>query len=104
NFAILRSIWAESDGAGAMRTVLNAILRSFITIGQLTVRWPDGEVQEYGTGKPRAAMALRNQAVIRRLVLNPALGAGESYMDGSLVPEDCGIYDLLDLLVRNLSA
>jgi cyclopropane-fatty-acyl-phospholipid synthase len=87
-----------------MRAVLDAILKRFITIGQLTVRWPDGRVHDYGTGKPRAAIAIRNRAAIRQLVLNPALAAGECYMDGTLVPEGCGIYDVLDLLVRNLCA
>jgi cyclopropane-fatty-acyl-phospholipid synthase len=87
-----------------MRAVLDTLLKRFITVGQLTVRWPDGEVSEYGTGRPQAAIALRNQAVIRGLVFHPALKAGECYMDGSLVPEGCGIYDVLDLLVRNLAA
>ena len=87
-----------------MQAVLDAILKRFITIGQLTVRWPDGRVQTYGSGNPRAAMAIRTREAVRQLVLNPALKAGECYMDGGLAPDGCGIYDLLDLLVRNLAA
>lgn len=88
-----------------MRGILDAILKRFITVGHLTVRWPDGTSQEYGTGeRPAAAMAIRTQGAIRQLVLNPALKLGECYMEGTVEPEGCSIYDLLDVLVRNLDA
>ncbi len=47
-------------------------------------------------------MSVRDHNTIRRLVLNPALGVGECYMNGTLVPENCSIYELLDLLISNL--
>jgi len=40
-----------------------------------------------------------------RLVLRPRLALGEAYVDGALTVEDGGdIYDLLDLLGRNMPA
>ena len=90
-----------------MRTALDAIFRRFITLGRLTVRWPDGGLTSYagppGSG-PEATMQLRDRRAARRLVTNPALALGECYMDGSLQPEQCAIFDLLDVLIANLAA
>jgi cyclopropane-fatty-acyl-phospholipid synthase len=87
-----------------MRSTLDAILKRFITWGRFTVRWPDGSTSIYRGAEdgPSAGVALKNNQAIRRLVLDPALGLGEAYMDGGLVPENCNIYDLLDLLIANL--
>ena len=87
-----------------MQAVLDAILKRFVRYGRLTVRWPDGRVSVYagpsGSG-PDAGMALTVPGVVRRLVLNPSLHFGECYMDGTLVPLDCTIYDLLDAVAVN---
>lgn len=84
-----------------MRAVLDAIFRRLITVGKLTVTWPDGSRSTYGhDGGPSATMGIRDQRTIRRLVLTPSLGAGEAYMAGSLTTES--IYDLLDALMLNL--
>ena len=87
-----------------MRSMLDAILRRLIRWGRLTVRWPNGDTTFYrgSDDGPSAGLALRDQRAVRRLVLDPGLGLGEAYMDGSLVPENCGIYDLLDLLINNI--
>jgi cyclopropane-fatty-acyl-phospholipid synthase len=90
-----------------MQTALNAILRRFITLGRLTVRWPDGRLSTYAgppDSGPDAAITLRDAATIRRLITNPALAVGEAYMDGGLVPDERGIYNTLDVLVMNLVA
>jgi cyclopropane-fatty-acyl-phospholipid synthase len=90
-----------------MQAVLDAITRRFIRFGSLTVRWPDGRTTTYtgpdGSG-PEASFALRDNAAIRRMVLNPALAVGELYMDGGLVPDERGIYNVLDLLMLNLES
>ena len=49
-------------------------------------------------------MRLSDTRTVRRLLLNPALGVGEAYMDGGFQPVDCSIYDVLDVLVSNLMA
>ena len=90
-----------------MQTALNSILRRFIVVGRLTVRWPDGRVTTYagppGSG-PDAAITLRDAATVRRLIPIPPLAVGEAYMDGGLIPDERGIYHTLDVLVMNLMA
>jgi len=90
-----------------MEPVLDAILRRFVTSGRLTVRWPDGRLTTYagppGSG-PEAGITICDRATVRRLVLNPLLAFGEAYMDGTLIPLDCGIYDALDVAAVNLMA
>jgi cyclopropane-fatty-acyl-phospholipid synthase len=88
-----------------MQKALDTILRQFIAIGRLTVRWPDGRLQTYaGKPGPEAGISLLTRRAVRRLVLNPALAVGECYMDGSLIPDARGIYDVLDVLVSNAMA
>jgi cyclopropane-fatty-acyl-phospholipid synthase len=88
-----------------MQAALDAILRRFITVGRLTVHWPDGRVTNYaGRSGPEASIALRDRAAVRRLMTNPAVHVGEAYMDGSLVPGEGGIYQTLELLVMNVMA
>ena len=91
-----------------MRPVLDRILRRLVVVGRLWVRWPDGATTLYQGrvepgGGPSAGLVLRDWRTVRRLVLNPAVGLGEGYMDGSLAPDGGGIYELLDVLVANLA-
>ncbi len=88
-----------------MRAALDLILRRLIVLGRLTVRWPDGSITTYAGEKgPEAVMAIADAATIRRLVVNPSLALGEAYMDGTLTPVDCGIYDVLEVLMTNLGS
>src|SRR6516164_7498571 len=90
-----------------MQAVLSAMFRRFITRGRLSVRWPDGRISSYagpsGSG-PEATIHLRDAATVRRLIINPALMVGEAYMDGGLVPDERGIYPVLDVMALNLMA
>jgi cyclopropane-fatty-acyl-phospholipid synthase len=88
-----------------MRLLLDKILKAFIREGRLTVVWPDGTMTTYG-GRPghAATISLKDPRAVRRIILDPALAIGECYMDGSLVPEDCTIYELLDVLTSNRAA
>jgi cyclopropane-fatty-acyl-phospholipid synthase len=83
-----------------MQAALDAILRRFVRYGRLTVQWPDQRLTTYAGAEdgPEAGMALTHRATVRRLLLNPALYFGEEYMDGRLVPLDCSIYELLDMI------
>lgn len=70
----------------------------------MTVRWPDGGHSTYaGIDGPEASLTIADWATVRALVLHPSLKTGEAYMDGTLVPDGCGIYDVLDVLVSNLT-
>jgi cyclopropane-fatty-acyl-phospholipid synthase len=85
-----------------MRAILDAIFRRLITIGQLAVVWPDGSRTIYASESgPTAAIRLRDQRTIRRLVLNPTLGLGEAYMAGTLSVDGNNVYDLLDVMLAN---
>jgi cyclopropane-fatty-acyl-phospholipid synthase len=86
-----------------MQAALDTILRRFIVLGRFSVRWPDGRLTVY-EGQPglSAGIALRTRRTVRRLLLNPSLAAGEAYMNGGLVPDGCGIFDVLDVLLSNL--
>jgi cyclopropane-fatty-acyl-phospholipid synthase len=90
-----------------MQKTLDAILRGFVCVGRLSVRWPDGQRSIYagpeGSG-PEAGIKFRDARTIRRMVLNPTLAVGEAYMDGGLVPDGCGIYDAIELLALNVMA
>src|SRR6201986_3674526 len=93
---------AQTLDLESMRAILDAILGRLITNGRLTVTWPDGSRSTYeGKEGPNASVQLRDQRTIRRLVLNPSLGAGEAYMSGSLTT-DSGIYDFLDTMLLNM--
>ncbi len=90
-----------------MQATLDAVLRRFITMGRLTIRWPDGSSSTYAgppNSGPEATIRLRDARTVRRLVLTPALGFGEAYMDGTLQPEGGGIETVLDVAVVNLMA
>jgi cyclopropane-fatty-acyl-phospholipid synthase len=86
--------------------LLDRILRHFIVIGRLSVRWPDGSSNVYEGKRPGAAAAigLRDAQTVRRIAFNPGLAVGEAYMDGGLTLLDTSIYDLLDVLMSNLVA
>jgi cyclopropane-fatty-acyl-phospholipid synthase len=90
-----------------MQGTLDAILRRFVTVGRLTVRWPDGQRTIYaGPEEPglEAGIKIRDARTIRRLIFNPTLALGEAYMDGGLLPDACGIYDVIEVLALNVMA
>jgi cyclopropane-fatty-acyl-phospholipid synthase len=87
-----------------MHIALEGILRHFIRTGRLTVRWPDGHLSLYsGDDGPSAGIVIRTNGAVRALVLNPALGLGEAFMDGTITPDGCGVYDVLDVMFANLT-
>src|SRR5579863_4370586 len=90
-----------------MQRTLDAILKRFVSVGQLTVRWPNGERSTYAgppDSGPAAGIVIADARTIRRLVLNPTLAVGEAYMDRGLVPDGCGIYDVIEVLALNVMA
>ncbi len=80
--------------------LLDRMLRSFLRQGVLAVRFPDGTVRRYGRGDG-VSIALRDQATVRRLVLDPQLALGEAYMDGTLEIEGDDLHGFLRVLVPN---
>jgi cyclopropane-fatty-acyl-phospholipid synthase len=85
-----------------MKSVLDGILRRFVTEGRLSVRYPDGQLITYiGADGPEAGVEIKTFRTLRRLVTDPELAVGEAYMDGTLVPLGGPIYDVIDVLMHN---
>jgi cyclopropane-fatty-acyl-phospholipid synthase len=83
--------------------VLDAMLTRAIRHGRLAVEFPDGQTRHYGDGTgPKAGFRILTGRAERRLVTNPGLSFGESYMSGEIEPLDGRLADLLDLLMRNM--
>ncbi|MBW4022278.1 MAG: class I SAM-dependent methyltransferase [Proteobacteria bacterium] len=90
-----------------MRQILDRLLKRMIRSGGLTVIWPNGESTLYGPNRPddrpgSATIRITDERTIRAIILNPGLGVGEAYMDQTLVPQDCNIYQVLEVLLANL--
>ena len=83
--------------------LLARFLRAVIDEGDLTLIDARGRSHEFGNGAaPRIAIRLHNRATERRLLINPRLAAGEGYMDGTLTIEEGTLFDLIDLIGRNI--
>ncbi len=87
-----------------MSRLLHLILRGLIDRGRLTVRYPDGHEATYGGTKPGpvASIALLDARAVRGLVASPGMMLGECYMDGTLVPVGCELFDFVDLIFLNM--
>jgi len=84
--------------------LLHLILRGLIERGRLTVRYPDGREETYGGTRPGpvASIALLDARAVRGLVTSPGMMLGECYMDGTLVPVGCELFDFVDLIFLNM--
>jgi len=88
-----------------MRALLAAALTRLVVAGSFTVRFPDGTQAVFGPGgAPRAGVAITTWRTAAGLLVNPALIFGEAYAAGTLIPLDCTLQDVLDLLFANLAA
>ena len=84
--------------------LIDRFLGSVIKKGHLTVTMASGEVHTLGTpteGYPEVAIRLIDKRVVRDILLDPRLGAGEAYMDGRIVIEEGDIMSLVQLLRMN---
>jgi len=79
-------------------------MNHFVRAGTLTVIDSAGRRQVFG-GKapgPVATIRLHEKSIENRILVNPHLGVGEAYMDGTLTIEEGTLYDFLDLCGLNL--
>jgi len=84
---------------------LRYILDRLITTGDLNLI--DADDRNYGFGDHSGAPVVARIAdkwTEIRLALNPMLAIGEAYMDGRLIIEQGTIYDLLEIILKNLAA
>lgn len=85
-------------------TILRPFLSRIIRRGRLTVVAPDGVRETYGepeAGFPDIIVRFTSRRGMRRIVLDPRLGAAEAYMDGDLELVEGDIMDLVGLIRRN---
>jgi cyclopropane-fatty-acyl-phospholipid synthase len=83
--------------------VLRSLLDRSIRHGTLSLEMPDGQRITAGNGTGLAlGVRLTDKSAARALFLNPEMALGELYTDGRLVVSGGSVYDLLDLLGRNL--
>ncbi len=72
--------------------------------GTLTIIDHDGQSHVCGNGSaPHVTVRFKDPSLGTKLFQNPALYAGEAYMDGTLVVENADIYAMLALVMSNLS-
>jgi cyclopropane-fatty-acyl-phospholipid synthase len=71
--------------------------------GELTLIRPDGTTRSFGSPDPdlKPVTIRLSKGAEGRIVRDPALGAAETYMDGSLNVEQGDILDLLNLVTSN---
>ncbi|GAB0114086.1 class I SAM-dependent methyltransferase [Acidisoma sp. C75] len=86
-----------------MQQILDHLLKRLVRRGGLGVIWPNGEQTQYGPELAGAAkIRITEDKAVRAIVLNPGLAMGECYMAGTVVPIDCSIYQVLEVLLDNL--
>ena len=83
--------------------MLDLFLSRLVRQGTLSVTDSRGNRKMYGSGVPRAAIRLADRKAGRELLRNPELKLGELFMEGRIVPEQCSIADVLDVLMLNLN-
>ena len=78
------------------------MLRRLLQNGSLQVTLPNGQRHHYGDGSGVPLhVELHNMATVRHLVLNPELGLGEAYMNGTLTITEGDLHSFLGLIVKN---
>ena len=82
--------------------IFNSLLQKALKKGHLVWIRPNGEEFEFGdkTGNPIRMRTTSGFSEIK-MMMNPSLHFGESYMDGSMILEEGNIHDLLKLIFVN---
>ncbi len=80
-------------------------LDRFIRVGSLIVVDHDGCPHRFGDGgEPVITIRLRDPSLDWRIAIDPSVGTGEGYMEGTLTIEDGhDVHDFLDLVGRNIA-
>ena len=84
--------------------LLDRLLRRFVLIGPLTIVDAGGRTYVYGVPAPGIApvrLRFTSRALPYRMVRDISMGAGEGYMDGTMLIEEGDPRALADLVTRN---
>lgn len=85
-------------------SILSPFLSRVILHGRLTVVDPGGGTEHFGepaAGFPEVSVRFATRTAMRRVILDPRLGAGESYIDGDMEVVEGDIMALIGLLRMN---
>lgn len=85
-------------------SILGRFLRSVLEKGTVRITHADGSTEIFGTpteGYPDVGIRLADKGVMRQILLDPRLGAAETFMDGRLIVEQGDIMELVQLLRAN---
>ncbi|APX10775.1 SAM-dependent methyltransferase [Tateyamaria omphalii] len=83
-------------------TLLDRFLTGMMVEDRLSLTYPDGITRDYGPDTGASAhLAISDRATLRGLIVNPDLGLGEGYMNGTITPRNCTLDDALTVIVRN---
>ena len=85
-------------------SILGKFLQRTVEKGSLQVIHADGSTECFGTpapGYPDVTIRLADKGVMRQILLDPRLGAAETFMDGRLIVEQGDIMQLIQLLRAN---
>ncbi len=85
-------------------SILAPFLSRVIRQGRLTVIYPNGREEYFGTpapGFPDVTIRFTNRRAMRRILLDPRLGAAEVFMDGEMQVERGDIMALIGLIRAN---
>lgn len=84
--------------------LIDLFLARAVKRGRLTVRHFDGTEKRFGTadaGWPNVTIRFTDKGAAGSIIRDPALGAGEAYMNGRLVIDDGVVLDLVALMTMN---
>ncbi len=85
--------------------ITKSLLGKIIKVGNLTWISPNGELNTYGDGSGEPIrIRTTNSFSELKLLLDPSVHFGESYMNGSLIVEEGQIHDFLKLIFLNTSS
>ncbi len=78
------------------------LLERSVRHGELTLVEADGSHHKFGSGTPKATWIMRKPDTLRRIVMNPSLQLGETYMDEGWSVADGSLTDLITILRSNM--
>ena len=86
------------------KPLLDRLMTRAVKQGRLGIVFADGSVSAYGTpapGFPEIVLRFTDDAVPRDIVLDPRLGAAETFIEGRLLIEEGDVMGLVTLLRAN---
>jgi cyclopropane-fatty-acyl-phospholipid synthase len=92
----------EPAAATGHDVVKTQIFDQLLTNGTLTIVDADGSRRQFGSGAPSATMGLNRRGTLARILRNPELNLGETYLAGEWDVTEGSLHDLLTIVRTNL--